>query len=135
LLSPIVTARTGIPFSVTVPGAENGTEGHSLYARPIYIPRDSGIGPNFYSFDMRLSKAFLLKPDTVRRLEVSVDGTNLFNHTNFLSVNNVFTLGDPRLATGPFGFTGSKSISEGSPLGFTSASSARQFQFGLKLGF
>ncbi len=135
LLSPIVTARTGIPFSVTVPGAENGTEGHSLYARPIYIPRDSGIGPNFYSFDMRLSKSFLLKPDTVRRLEVSVDGTNLFNHTNFLSVNNVFTLGDPRLAAGPFDFTGSKSISEGSPLGFTSASSARQFQFGLKLAF
>ena len=93
LLSPIVTARSGIPFSVTVPGAQNGTEGHSLYARPIYIPRDSGIGPAFYSFDMRISKAFTLKPDSAARVEISAEGTNLLNHTNFLSVNNVFTLG------------------------------------------
>ena len=64
LLSPIVTARSGIPFSVTVPGAQNGTEGHSLYARPIYIPRDSGLGPAFYSFDMRVSKAFSFKADS-----------------------------------------------------------------------
>ncbi len=135
LLSPIVTARSGIPFSVTVPGAQNGTEGHSLYARPIYIPRDSGIGPAFYSFDMRISKAFTLKPDSAARVEISAEGTNLLNHTNFLSVNNVFTLGDPRLATGPFDFTGSKNISPGQPLGFTSAGSQRQFQFGLKLAF
>jgi len=136
LLSPIVTARSGIPFSVTVPAAQNGTEGHSLYARPIYIPRDSGLGPAFYSFDMRVSKAFYLKADSATRLEVSVEGTNLLNHTNFLSVNNTFSPGDPRLALpGPFNFTGSKSISEGEPLGFTSASNARQFQFGLKLAF
>lgn len=135
LLSPIVTARSGIPFSVTVPGATNGTEGHSLYARPIYIPRDSGIGPAFYSFDMRLSKSFILKPETVRRLEVSVEGTNLLNHTNFLSVNNTFTLGDPRLNSGPFDFTGNKALSSGETLGFTSAGNARQFQFGLKLAF
>jgi hypothetical protein len=137
LLSPIVTARSGIPFSVTVPGAQNGTLGHSLYARPMYIWRNSGVGANFYSVDMRLSKAFILKQDTARRIEVSVEGTNLFNHTNFLSVNNVFTLGDPRLApgAGPYNFAGSKSISDGSPLGFTSAGAARQFQFGLKLGF
>ena len=43
--------------------------------------------------------------------------------------------GDPRLATGPFDFTGSKNISPGQPLGFTSAGSQRQFQFGLKLAF
>jgi hypothetical protein len=135
LLSPIVTARSGIPFSVTVPGAQNGTVGHSLYARPIYIPRDSGVGPNFYSFDMRVSKAFVLKPESTARLEISVEGTNLLNHTNFLSVNNIFAFGDPRLNTGPFNFTGSKSISPGDPLGFTSASNARQFQFGLKLAF
>ncbi len=135
LLSPIVTARSGIPFSVTVPGAENGTEGHSLYARPWYIRRDSGIGPAFYSFDMRVSKSFRLKPESAAKIEVSVEGNNLLNHTNFLSVNNVFSVGDPRLLTGPFDFTGSKSISPGEPLGFTSASNARQIQFGLKLAF
>ena len=135
LLAPIVTARSGIPFSVTVPGAQNGTEGHSLYARPLYIPRDSGSGAAFYSFDMRISKAFTFKPDSAARLEVSAEGTNLFNHTNFLSVNNVFSVGDPRLVSGPFNFSGSKSLSPGETLGFTSASPARQFQFGLKLAF
>lgn len=135
LLSPIVTARSGIPFSVTVPGAQNGTEGHSLYARPIYIPRDSGIGPAFYSFDMRVSKAFTFKPDSAARIEISVEGNNLLNHTNFLSVNNTFALGDPRLAAGPFDFTGNKALSPGETLGFTSASNARQLQFGLKLAF
>jgi hypothetical protein len=135
LLSPIVTARSGIPFSVTVPGAQNGTLGHSLYARPWTIPRNSGIGPAFYSFDMRLSKAFILKPDSAARIEISAEATNLLNHTNFLSVNNTFSPGDPRLSTPGFDFTGSRSISSGDPLGFTSASNARQFQFGLKLGF
>jgi hypothetical protein len=135
LFSPIVTARSGIPFSVTVPGAANGTEGHSLYARPIYIPRDSGIGPAFYSFDMRLSKAFTFKPESAARIEISVEGNNLLNHTNFLSVNNTFSLGDPRLVNGPFDFTGSKALSPGETLGFTSASNARQFQFGVKLAF
>ncbi len=135
LLAPIVTARSGIPFSVTVPGAENGTEGHSLYARPVYIFRDSGIGPNYYSFDMRVSKSFALRQDSRMRLEVSAEGTNLLNHTNFLSVNNVFALGDPRLLTGPFDFQGVKSYSPGETLGFTSAAAARQFQFGLKFAF
>jgi hypothetical protein len=136
LLSPIVTARSGIPFSVTVPGAQNGTEGHSLYARPYYIPRDSGIGPVFYSFDMRVSKAFTLKPDSSARIEVSVEGTNLLNRTNFISVNNVFSVGDPRLAApGPFNFSGSSSLSPTQPLGFNAASTPRQIQFGLKLAF
>ena len=64
-----------------------------------------------------------------------MEGTNLLNHTNFLSVNNTFSPATRACAAGPFNFTGSKNISEGEPLGFTSASNARQFQFGLKLAF
>ena len=135
LLSPIVSARSGIPFSVTVPGATNGTEGHSTYARPWYIGRNTGIGPDFYSFDMRISKSFSLKADSRARIEVSVEGTNLLNHTNFLAVNNVFSVGDPRLTTPPFNFAGSKNIPATEPLGFTAASTPRQIQFGLKFAF
>jgi len=135
LLSPIVTARSGIPFSVTVPGATNGTAGHSLYARPWYIGRNTGIGPAFYSFDMRVSKSFSLKPDSATRIEFSVEGTNLLNHTNFIGVNNVFSVGDPLLSANPLNFTGSKSIPASQPLGFTAASNPRQIQFGLKLAF
>jgi hypothetical protein len=135
LLSPIVTARSGIPFSVTVPGAQNGTAGHSLYARPWYIGRNTGIGPDFYSFDMRISKSFSLKPDSAARIEFSAEGVNLLNHTNFISVNNVFSVGDPRLTTYPFNFVGSKNIPASEPLGFTAASNQRQIQFGLKFAF
>jgi hypothetical protein len=135
LLSPIVTARSGIPFSVTVPGASNGTEGHSLYARPWYIGRDTGVGPAFYSVDMRLSKSFSLRADSAAKIEFSVEGTNLLNHTNFISVNNVFSLDDPRLTTAPFNFVGSKNIAASEPLGFTAAGTPRQIQFGLKLAF
>ncbi len=78
-LSPIVYARSGLPFSITVPGATNGTEGHSLYARPWYIARNSGIGPAFYSFDMRASKAFYLHREMDLKLEFSAEGTNLLN--------------------------------------------------------
>jgi hypothetical protein len=130
-----VTARSGIPFSVTVPGATNGTAGHSLYARPWYIGRNTGIGPAFYSFDMRVSKSFSLKPDSAARIEFSVEGTNLLNHTNFIGVNNVFSVGDPLLSANPLNFTGSKSIPASQPLGFTAASNPRQIQFGLKLAF
>jgi hypothetical protein len=84
---------------------------------------------------MRISKAFTLKPDSAARIEVSAEAVNLLNHTNFISVNNVFGVGDPRLTTGPFNFTGSKTISPADPLGFTAASNPRQFQFGLKVAF
>lgn len=134
-LSPIVYARSGLPFSITVPGATNGTEGHSLYARPWDIARNSGIGPAFYSFDMRLSKAFYMNRDTGLKLEFSAEGTNVLNHSNFTSVNNVFSLGDPFLTQGSFNVSGSKNIPATQPLGFTSASSSRQVQFGLKFAF
>ncbi len=107
---------------MTVPGATNGTEGHSLYARPWYIGRDTGVGPAYYTFDMRLSKSFSLKPDSAARIEFSVEGTNLLNHTNFISVNNVFSVGDPRLTTYPFNFVPSKNIAASEPVGFTAAS-------------
>jgi hypothetical protein len=80
-----------------VPGAANGTEGHSLYARPCYVARNIGIGPAFQSFDTRVEKSIYLKPEDRLWIELTVDGTNLLNHTNLLAVNNVFPIGDPFL--------------------------------------
>jgi hypothetical protein len=133
--SPIVKARSGIPFTIRVPGAQNGTLGHSLYARPWYLERNTGIGPNFYDFDLRLAKAFYINRDRGLKFDFLVEGTNLLNHTNFSSVNDQFPVGDPLLATGPFNVTGNKSLSPTTPLGYTSAFPGRQIQFGLKLVF
>lgn len=134
-LSPIVFLRSGIPFDIRVPGASNGTVGDSLYARPWYVPRNSGIGPDFYNFDLRLTKALFINRETGLKFDAIVEGTNLLNHTNFSSVNDQFPLGDPLLLKGPFNFTGSKNLSPTEPLGFTSAFASRRIQFGLKLAW
>ncbi len=133
--SPIVYARSGIPFTITVPGAENGTEGHSLYARPWYVARNTGIGPAFYSFDFRIERAIYFNQERHFGVKLTAEATNLLNHTNFLAVNNVFPVGDPVLSTGPFNLSGNKSLSPADPLGFTAASTPRQVQFGLRISF
>lgn len=135
MLSPIVYLRSGIPFDITVPGAQNGTEGHSLYARPWYVPRNSGIGPDFYDFDLRLTKAFYIDRDRGLRLDAIIEGTDLFNHTNFSAVDNQWSVGDPFLVTGPFNPSGNKNLPPTEPLGFTSAFPGRQLQFALKFAF
>jgi hypothetical protein len=116
-------------------GASNGTVGDSLYARPWYVPRNSGVGPDFYGFDMRLTKALYLNRDRGLKIEAIVEGKNLLNHTNFSSVNDQFAVGDPFLLSGPFNVSGNKNLSPAEPLGFTSAYAGRQVQFGLKLAW
>jgi len=133
--SPVVRLHSGIPFTIRVPGASNGTLGHSLYARPWYVERNTGIGPDFYGFDARLTKSFFINRETGFRCEFIAEGTNLLNHTNFSSVNDQFSPGDPFLLTGPFNVHGNKNLGPTTPLGFTSAFPGRQIQFGLKLIF
>jgi outer membrane receptor protein involved in Fe transport len=133
--SPILHMRSGIPFTLRVPGAANGTLGHNLYARPWYVERNTGIGPDFYDFDARIAKAFYINRDTGFKCEFIAEGTNLLNHTNFSSVNDQFSPGDPRLLTGPFNMQGDKNLAPSSSLGFTSAFPGRQIQFGLKLAW
>jgi hypothetical protein len=99
------------------------------------LERNTGTGPNFYDFDLRLAKAFYIDRDRGLKFDFLIEGTNLLNHTNFSSVNDQFPVGDPFLATGPFNVTGNKSLSPATPLGFTSAFPGRQIQFGLKLVF
>ena len=133
--APIVRMHSGIPFSIRVPGAANGTLGHNLYARPWYVSRNTGQGPNFYAFDARLVKSFYIDRDRGFKVDFIAEGTNLFNHTNFSSVNDQFTVGDPFLLAGPFNVTGNKSLGPTTPLGYTSAFPGRQLQFALRLAF
>jgi hypothetical protein len=135
--SPIVRMHTGLPFTIRVPGADgfNGTLGHNIYARPWYISRDTGIGPDYYDFDARITKAFYVNRDSGFRCDFVVEGTNLLNHTNFNAVNSQFSPSDPFLLTGPFNVSGNKNLSPTSPLGFTSAFPGRQIQFGLRIVF
>src|SRR5271170_2867265 len=98
-VSPIVYAHSGLPFTLLVPGISstgiapltaNGAGDHISEARPFNEGRNTGIGPGFVSWDMRISKAFYIKRESGMRLEVIAQATNLLNHTNFSAVNNIF---------------------------------------------
>ena len=100
-------------------------------------------GENYYTVDVRLSKRFYFRESGAGpRIEFIVEATNLFNHVNYLRVNDVvcgtasqtgFINGcDPKFLYGPFDFRGIPGIPPTAPLGFVAAGAPRQFQFGLK---
>ena len=143
-LSPIVTLRNGFPFNLFIGRDVNGDL--NTTDRPFHAPRNSGVGENFYSFDLRFDKRFYLRSESDGpSVEFIVEATNLFNHVNFLRVNDIvcgttaqpgFINGcDPKFLTGPFDFRGVPGLPPTAPLGFVAAAPPRQFQFGLKVEF
>ncbi|MET0621974.1 MAG: TonB-dependent receptor [Pyrinomonadaceae bacterium] len=140
-LSPIITLRNGFPFNLYIGRDVNGDL--NTTDRPFHAPRNSGVGENFYSFDLRMSKRVFLRQNAEGpRVEFIAEVTNLFNHVNYLRVNDVvcgttaqpgFINGcDPKFLTGPFDFRGIPGLPPTAPLGFVTAAPPRQFQFGLK---
>jgi hypothetical protein len=141
-LAPIISYHSGHPFNLLAGGEVNGNN-HTTNERPIGAARDTGLGPNYVDFDMRLSWGHKLgeKAD----LRFTAEGFNIANRTNFASVNN---------EVGPlFGFAGDfttfnvhgirpgNTLSDGTPvtastpLAFTSALPKRQIQLGVRLTF
>jgi hypothetical protein len=143
-ISPIFYARSGVPFTLLVPGLSNGTVGHNANARPWYEGRNNGIGPDYFSWDLRISKT-LIHREGRARLELIAQAQNLLNRTNFAAVNNNFPAdpnyplpGGGTLADGPYSVKGfaPASVSQLSqPLAFTSAYPARQVSLALRLAF
>jgi hypothetical protein len=142
--STFVYAHTGIPFTLLVPGLSNGTIGHNANARPWQEGRNNGIGPNFASWDIRISKA-LIHTERGARLDLIVQAQNLLNRKNFAVVNDNFPAdpnfplpGGGTLANGPYhvrGFVPASVSQLSDPLAFTSAYPARQISLGLKGAF
>jgi hypothetical protein len=132
-LAPIFTYNSGHPFNLLAGGEVNGNN-HTTNERPLGAGRDTGLGPDYINFDMRLS--WQHKVGEKARLQLTAEGFNLANHTNFASVNN---------EVGPFfgltpGFTtfhvqGSRALSPSTPLGFTSVFPKREIQLGVRLTF
>jgi hypothetical protein len=143
LLSPIVVAQSGRPFNLLL-GFDANNDGNPQSDRPGWAGRNTGHGEAFYSFDMRLARRFFVKES--RYLELTVEGFNLFNRTNFQGINNV--VGGACMANGlpvactagatpltDFNLRGRADQMPTAPLGFTSASDPRQLQFGVRLNF
>jgi hypothetical protein len=132
-LSPIFQYHSGHPFNLLAGGEVNGNN-HTTNERPIGAPRDTGLGPNYVDFDARLT--WQHKFGERLNLQLTAEGFNIANHTNFASVNNEVS---PLFGLTP-GFTtfnvhGSAALSPSTPLGFTSALPKREIQLGCRLNF
>ena len=126
-LSPIVRGNSSRPFNLLVGGDVNGDR-HSTNDRPPGAPRDSGIGPNLWAFDMRLTRQFGMGEKV--RLHLMVEGFNILNRTNFATVNNVVGVIGP-----PFDQHASENVSPSTGLGYTGALAKREIQLGLRVTF
>jgi hypothetical protein len=143
-VSPIFTARSGIPFTALVPGLANGTIGHNNNARPWQEGRNNGKGPHFYDWDLRLSKT-LIRNEGRQNLQIIAQAQNVLNHTNFASVNNNFPVnpqypipGGGTLENGPYKLSGfaPTSVSQlSNPLEFISSYPGRQVSLALRFAF
>jgi hypothetical protein len=137
-VSPVVRFNSGHPFNLLA-GADVNGDRHSTNDRPIGAGRNTGRGPNYADFDMRLSRTFKLGEKA--GLQLVAEGFNLLNRTNFASVNNVVGpgFGLPLTAGGAgsttFSVTGTSAVGPSTPLGFTSAFPKREIQLGLRLTF
>ena len=146
-LSPIFQYHSGHPFNLLA-GTEVNGDGHTTNERPIGANRDTGLGPNYIDFDMRLTWQHKLGERV--NMILTAEGFNIANRTNFASVNNEVSplFGLPTNVGGggntTFNVHGIKpgtvlpdgSIATSStPLGFTSALPKREVQLGIRFAF
>ncbi len=155
-LSPIFNYHSGFPFNLLAGGEVNG-DNHTTNERPIGAPRDSGIGPNYIDFDMRLTWHHKLGEKA--NLILTAEAFDLANRTNFASVNDevspLFGMVPPgttvcavagQCATGNTTFRvhglaigkvlpDGETVTPSTPLAFTSAFPRREVQLGLRFTF
>jgi len=151
-LAPVVTVRSGLPFSVRTPTLANGLALDNNFAMPFNARRDDNRGANYATADMRFQKVVFINRDRGVSVHMLVEGTNIFNRVNFNKVNDVFdiggfptngivatAMGPVNLLTGPYtglhGVVPTNPLQINQPLFYSSADQPRQIQFGLKLGF
>jgi len=134
-LAPILTARSGFPFDIRT-GIDSNLD-NNFNDRPLAVGRNTGIGPGFFTTDLRLGRRIRFGADEPRSLEILLDAFNIFNRVNFkdLNSNTGGVLRLDQLGITDVRLRGSADIRPSSFGGFTSAYDPRIFQLGLKLNF
>lgn len=130
-LSPITVYSSHRPFNVLV-GFDNVGDRHPNTHRPWGAGRNIGKGPDSFSVDLRLARAFRPSDDGTFSVELISEVFNVLNRTNFRSLNNV--VGDVSVDDLPSPLVGQR-ISPTEPFGFASAANPRQFQFGVRIRY
>jgi len=141
-LAPIFTYHSGHPFDLLA-GTEVNGDNHTTNERPIGAPRDTGLGPNYYDFDARLTWQHKLGDRA--SVQFTAEGFNIANRTNFASVNNevspLFGLTPGFSTFNVHGMRPGTLLPDGTtaipstPLTFTSAFPKREVQLGVRLSF
>ena len=120
-LSGALQAYSTLPLNIT----SGITTVAGTAGRPIvngeFIGRNTGTGPDFLSLSLRLSRTFAIVRSV--RLETLVEGFNLTNRTNVVTLNSNF---------GPGAYPSNPSPSFGQVL---AVGDPRSFQLGLRLKF
>jgi hypothetical protein len=154
-LSTIVTAATGQPVFATISGFPSGgvdygvtggevtNTGGSTGGRPPQLGRNVFIGPGLTNVDFRIMRQFTIRERL--HLQALGEAFNLFNHTNFSSVNgtafNYSALGSGACTAAIAAGTNGCIIPNAAflaPTGSTSTNglyASRQLQMSLKLTF
>jgi Carboxypeptidase regulatory-like domain/TonB dependent receptor-like, beta-barrel len=113
-LSSIFRYGSALPFNLLT-GADRNND-TNVNDRPVGVGRNTGEGFDFAALDLRLSRR--IRFTERMRLEVIVEGFNMFNRANF------------QLPNATFGTGGTPNANFGRP---TAAADPRQIQFGLRL--
>jgi hypothetical protein len=127
-LAPIFSYNSSHPFNLLA-GADINGDNHFTNDRPPGAPRNTGIGPDYVDFDMRLGWAFRLGNEY--SLKLTAEGFNIANRTNYASVNNIVGAD----FAPPFHVHGTASLSPSQPLGYTAALPKREIQLGARFAF
>jgi hypothetical protein len=126
-MTPIFRYNSPRPFNLLA-GAELNNDRHNTTDRPFFAGRNTGIGPSFWTFDLRVGRRIRFNDKT--SLDIIAEAFNVFNKLNYASVNN--TVGN---MSGPFNVKGRDDRSPSEPLGFTSVVEPRRVQLGLRFSF
>jgi len=129
-VAPIFTYASGHPFNLLLGFDANG-DTQANTDRPRFAGRNTGRGPNYINFDLRVGKEFRVLPDSDFRVEGIFEAFNLFNRVNYSGVNNI--VGTTPLPS--HHVEGNPNAKPTDPLGFTSAFDPRQIQLGVKFKF
>jgi hypothetical protein len=128
VVTPVLRGNSGRPFNLLVGSDVNGDR-HPNTDRPPFAGRNTGRGPNFWTFNVRVARRIGLWSEK-RSIELMFEAFNLFNRLNYASINNTVGVIPP-----PFNLTGRRDRQPSEPLGFTSAFDPRRIQLGFRLSF
>jgi hypothetical protein len=120
-LSGVVHAYSALPINITSGVTTlQGTAGRPV-VNGMFIPRNAGAGPDFFSAGLRVSRAVTVQHGV--KIEGLVEVFNLTNRTNVVTVNGNF-------GTGPY--PDRPAANFGEP---TAAGDPRSAQLGIRMRF